>query len=95
VKKRFHKSCKGRFHCKYPGFHVPALSINFELVKNVCSTGSLLDKKYTRQNTVLTKECLMKLEPSWKIHLKNPRHYYLNRHIFVTVFFSGSTRWHS
>jgi hypothetical protein len=40
---------------------VSASSMISELVKNVCSTGSFLDKKYSRQNVVLPKEKLDKV----------------------------------
>jgi hypothetical protein len=58
VKKKSYKSYKRRFHHRYPGVRIPASSTILRLVKKVCSTGSLLDKKYTRQNAVLTEETL-------------------------------------
>jgi hypothetical protein len=35
------------------GIQVPAPLIIFELVKKVCSIGTFMDMKYTRQNNVL------------------------------------------
>jgi hypothetical protein len=35
------------------GIQVPASLTIFKLVKKVCSGGSFVDKKYTRQNIVL------------------------------------------
>jgi hypothetical protein len=58
VKKESCKSCKRRFCHRYPGVRTPASSTILRLVKKVRSTGSLLDKKYTRQNAVLTEETL-------------------------------------
>jgi hypothetical protein len=58
VKKKFYESCKRRFRCRYPGVRIPAASAILRLVKKVRSTGSFLDKKYTRQNAVLTEEAL-------------------------------------
>jgi inhibitor of nuclear factor kappa-B kinase subunit alpha len=58
VKRKSYKSCKRRFLRKYPGVRVPASSTIFKLVKKVRSTGSVLDKKYSRQNAVLTEEVL-------------------------------------
>jgi hypothetical protein len=51
-----YKSSETRFYYKYPG--VLASSAIFELVNKVRWTGSLIDEKYTRQNSVLTKEKL-------------------------------------
>jgi hypothetical protein len=45
-----------------PGAGVPATLTAFELVNKVRSTGSFLDKKYARQNTVLTDEKLDETE---------------------------------
>jgi hypothetical protein len=56
VKKKSYKSYKRRFRHRYPGVHIPASSMILRLVKKVCSTGSFLYKKYTRQNAVLTEE---------------------------------------
>jgi hypothetical protein len=61
VKKKSYKSCKRRFHCRYPGVRIPASSTILRLEKKVRSTGSFLDKKYTRQNAVLTEEMLDKI----------------------------------
>jgi hypothetical protein len=47
---------KRRFRHRYPGVRTPASSTILSLVKKVRSTGSFLDKKYTRQNAVLTEE---------------------------------------
>jgi hypothetical protein len=47
---------KRRFCHRYPDVHIPASSTILRLVKKVHSTGSFLDKKYTRQNAVLTEE---------------------------------------
>jgi transposase len=58
VKNKSYKSCKRRFHRRYPGVRIPASSTILRLVKKVRSTGSFLDKKYTRQNAVLTDETL-------------------------------------
>jgi hypothetical protein len=58
VKKKSYKSCKRRFRRRYPGVRIPASLMIFRLVKKVRSTGSFLDKKYTRQNAVLTEETL-------------------------------------
>jgi hypothetical protein len=58
VKKKSYKSCKRRFCHRYPGVCIPASSTILRLVKKVCSTGSFLDKKYTRQNAVLSEETL-------------------------------------
>jgi hypothetical protein len=49
---------KRRFRSRYPGVRIPASSTILRLVKKVRSTGSFLDKKYTRQNAVLTDETL-------------------------------------
>jgi hypothetical protein len=62
VKKKSYKSCKRRVHHRYPGVRIPASSTILRLVKKVRSTGSFLDKKYTRQNAVLTKETLDEIE---------------------------------
>jgi hypothetical protein len=56
-KNKSYKSCKRRFCHKYLGVWIPASSAVFELNK-VCSTGTLIDKKYTRQTAVLTEEKL-------------------------------------
>jgi hypothetical protein len=56
------KSCKSRFHHRYPGVRIPASSAILRLVKKVHSTGSFLDRKYTRQNAVLTEETLDEIE---------------------------------
>jgi hypothetical protein len=56
VKNKSYKSCKTRFRRRYPGVRIPASSAILRLVKKVRSTGSFLDKKYTRQNAVLTEE---------------------------------------
>jgi hypothetical protein len=53
VKNKFYKSLK-RFLLKYSGIRVRASSMYLKLVKK-CSTGCFLDKKYTKQNAVLTK----------------------------------------
>jgi hypothetical protein len=58
VKKKSYKSCKRRFRRRYPGVRIPASSTILRLVKKVPSTGPFLDKKYTRQNAVLTEETL-------------------------------------
>jgi hypothetical protein len=58
VKKKSYKSCKGKFRRRYPGVHIPASSTIFRLVKKVRSTWVFSDKKYTRQNAVLTEETL-------------------------------------
>jgi hypothetical protein len=58
MKKKCYKSCKRRFRCWDPGVRIPASSTILILVKKVHSTGSFLDKKYTRQNAVLTEETL-------------------------------------
>jgi hypothetical protein len=58
VKKKSYKSCKRRFRRRYPGVLIPASSTILRLVKKVRSTGSFLDKKCTRQNSVLTEETL-------------------------------------
>jgi hypothetical protein len=58
VKKKSCKSGKRRFRRRYPGVCIPASSTILRLVKTVRSTGSFLDKKYTRQNAVLTEETL-------------------------------------
>jgi hypothetical protein len=47
-----------RFRRRYPGVRIPASSIILRLVEKVRSTGSFSNKKYTRQNAVLTKETL-------------------------------------
>jgi hypothetical protein len=60
VKKKSYKLCKRRFCRRYPGVHIPASSTILRLVKKVCSTGSFLYKKYTRQTAVLTEETLDK-----------------------------------
>jgi hypothetical protein len=56
VKKKSYKLCTRRFRRRYPGVHIPATSTILRLVKIVHSTGSFLDKKYIRQNAVLTEE---------------------------------------
>jgi hypothetical protein len=61
VKKKFYKSWKRRFRHRYPGVRIPPSSTILRLVKKVRSTGSFLDKKYTRQNAVLTEETLDKI----------------------------------
>jgi hypothetical protein len=61
VKKKSYKLCKRRFCHRYPGVRIPASSTILRLVKKVCSIGSFLDKKYTRQNAVLTEEMLDKI----------------------------------
>jgi hypothetical protein len=53
VKKNSYKSCERRFRRRYPGVRIPTSSTILRLVKKVRSTGSFLDKKYTRQNAVL------------------------------------------
>jgi hypothetical protein len=58
VKKKSYKSCKRRFRRRYPGVRIPDSSTILRFVKKVLSTGSFLDKKYTRQNAVLTEETL-------------------------------------
>jgi hypothetical protein len=58
VKNKSHKSSKRKFCCIYPGIQVAASSAVFEFVKKVCSTESVLAKKYTRHNNVLTEEKL-------------------------------------
>jgi nitrogen-specific signal transduction histidine kinase len=58
VKKKSYKSSKRRFRRGYLGVLISASSTILRLVKKVRSTGSFLDKKYTRQNTVLTEETL-------------------------------------
>jgi hypothetical protein len=58
VKKKSYKSFTRRFRHRYPGVRIPASSTILRLVKKVCSTGSFLDEKYTRQNAVLTEETL-------------------------------------
>jgi hypothetical protein len=58
VKKKSYKSCKRRFRRRYPCVHIRASSTILRLVKKVCSAGSFLDKKYTRQNAVPTEETL-------------------------------------
>jgi hypothetical protein len=55
VKNKSCRSCK-RFHNKYPGVWVPASSTISELVNKLYSTGSLADKKFTRQNVMLIKK---------------------------------------
>jgi hypothetical protein len=54
VKNKSYKSSKRKFCCIYPGIQVAASSAVFEFVKKLHSTGSVLAKKYTRQNTVPT-----------------------------------------
>jgi hypothetical protein len=58
VKKKSYKSCKRRFHRRYPGVCIPASSAILRLVKKVRSAGSFVNKKYTRQNAMLTEETL-------------------------------------
>jgi hypothetical protein len=58
VKKKSYKSCERRFRRRHPAVRIPALSTILRLVKKVRSSGSFLDKKYTRQNAVLTEETL-------------------------------------
>jgi hypothetical protein len=58
VKKKSYKSCKRRFRRRYPGVRILASPKILRLVKKECSTGSFLDKKYTRKNVVLTEETL-------------------------------------
>jgi hypothetical protein len=58
VKKKSFKSCKRRFRHRFPGVRIPASSTIFRLMKKVHSTGSFLDKNYTRQNNVLAEETL-------------------------------------
>jgi hypothetical protein len=59
VKNKSYKACKRRFRRRYPGVRIPASSTILRLVKKVVrSTGYFLDKKYTRQNAVLTEETL-------------------------------------
>jgi hypothetical protein len=65
VKKKSHKPCKRSWH-KYPGIWAYFINNFFKLAKKVCSTGSILDKKYTRQNAVLRKSSI-KLEPELNI----------------------------
>jgi hypothetical protein len=50
------------FRRRYPGVRIPASSTILRWVKKVCSTGSFLDKKCTRQNAVLTEETLEESE---------------------------------
>jgi hypothetical protein len=58
VKKKSYRSCKRRFCHRYPDVRIPASSTILRLVKKVRSSRSFLDKKYTRQNAVLTEEML-------------------------------------
>jgi hypothetical protein len=58
VKKKFYKSCKRMFRRRYLGVRSPASSTILRLAKKVRSSGSFLDKKYTRQNAMLTEEML-------------------------------------
>jgi hypothetical protein len=58
VKKKSYKSCRRRFHHRYPGVRIPASSTILRLVRKVLSAGCFVDKKYTRQNAVLTEETL-------------------------------------
>jgi hypothetical protein len=61
VKNKSYELCKRRFHREYAGVRVPASSTNFELVRKVRPTGYFLEKKYSRQNAVLTDEMLDKI----------------------------------
>jgi hypothetical protein len=64
VRNKFYKFCKSEFchkYHKYHGIRVLASSAISKLVKKVSSTESFLDKKYTRQNTVLSEEMLARL----------------------------------
>jgi hypothetical protein len=56
------KSCKRRFHHTYPGFRLPTSSVIFKPLKILHSTGSVLNKKYTRKNGVPTEEKLEEIE---------------------------------
>jgi hypothetical protein len=67
-------SVKEGFAGRYPGVRIPASSTILILVKKVRPTGSFLDKKYTRQNAVLTEETLDKIGASMNIRLANPWH---------------------
>jgi hypothetical protein len=58
VKKKSYKSCKRRFCHRHPGVRTAASSTILKLVKKVHLTGSFFDKKYTRQNALLTEETL-------------------------------------
>jgi hypothetical protein len=58
MKKKSYKACRSRFRRRYPGVRIPASSTILRLVRKVRSTGSFVDKKYARQNAVLTEETL-------------------------------------
>jgi hypothetical protein len=62
VKNTTFKLGKRRFCLKCPGIQIPASSLVFKLVKKMHSASCLLDKKYTRQNAVLSEEELDEIE---------------------------------
>jgi hypothetical protein len=56
--KKLYKSCNISFRIKYADARISDSSTILRLVKKVCWTGSVLDKKCARQNAVLC--CAMK-----------------------------------
>jgi hypothetical protein len=60
----------------------------FELVKKLQSAGSVLDKKYTKQNAVLTEEMLDKIGDRFQVTEKGD---YKRRMHFCLLVFAIST----
>jgi hypothetical protein len=58
----YHTYVTNKSHCfKYPDVQGPASSMIYELVNKGHSIGPFLNKKYIRQNVVLTEEKLDKI----------------------------------
>jgi hypothetical protein len=57
MENKFYKSCE-RFCYEYHGVLSSSFVDSFQINEKICSTGSFLDKRYTRQNAMLTVEIL-------------------------------------
>jgi transposase len=58
TKKSSYRTCRRKFHQKFPDINVPSKSMIERLVKKFHNTGSVLDKKKNRKRSVLTAEKL-------------------------------------
>jgi hypothetical protein len=56
VKKKLYKSCRRKFHPKFPNTTYPSGDTISKLVKRVQTNGILMDRKPLKRNCVLTEE---------------------------------------
>jgi hypothetical protein len=61
VKTNSYKSCRRKFHCKFPDTTCPSGDTISKLVKKVCIHDILIERKPLRRNRVLTEEIPLQL----------------------------------